>query len=223
MSLCYDRDTGGVKKTMDQKKTGEFIAELRKEKGLTQRELAEQLFISDKTVSKWECGNGLPEISLMLPLCKILGVNASELLAGQRLTLSEYKKEAEIAVMAYVKEKEEARFRLLLMPFVLILTLLAGITIILVAEYFEENTLIFTLLLITGFVVLFLGTGIALALEMRRAIFECPRCSHRFIPTRKAFIFSTHAHTSHRLKCPKCHHKSMCKRKLSLIKEEKTE
>lgn len=208
---------------MDQKKTGEFIATLRKEKGLTQRQLAEELLISDKTVSKWECGKGLPEVSLMLPLCKLLSVSVSELLAGQRLTLSEYKKEADIAVMAYAKEKEEARFRLFLMPFVLILTLLAGITIILTASAFEENTPIFTLLLIMAFVILFLGTGIAFALEMRRAIFECPKCSHRFIPTRKEFIFSTHAHTSHRLKCPKCHQKSMCKRKLSLIEDEKTE
>ena len=54
---------------MDQQKTGQFIAEMRKEQGLTQRALAEKLLISDKTVSKWECGNGLPEISLMLPLC----------------------------------------------------------------------------------------------------------------------------------------------------------
>jgi len=208
---------------MDQKKTGEFIATLRKEKGLTQRELAEKLFISDKTVSKWECGKGLPELSLMLPLCKLLDINASELLAGQRLSLSEYKKEAEIVVMAYVKEKEEAKFRLRLMPFVLILTLLAGITLFTVAGYFEENTLIFTLLLIIGFVVLFLGAGIAFALEMRRAIFECQKCSHRFIPTRKAFLFSSHAHTAHRLKCPKCHQKSMCKRKLSLVEDEKAE
>ena len=45
---------------MDQLKIGKFIAQTRKEKGLTQRELADKLFISDKTVSKWECGNGLP-------------------------------------------------------------------------------------------------------------------------------------------------------------------
>ncbi len=208
---------------MDQKKTGEFIAELRREKGLTQRELAERLLLSDKTVSKWECGKGFPEVSLMLPLCEILDISVNELLSGHRLTASEHKKEAEIAVMAYVKEKEEAKFRLRLMPLVLILTLLAGITLIMVAEYFQDDTLIFTLLLVIGFVVMFLGAGIAFALEMRRAIFECPKCSHRFMPTRKAFFFSTHAHTSHKLKCPKCGVKSMCKRKLSLIEDEKAE
>ena len=54
---------------MDQIKTGKFIADERKKKGYTQRQLAEQLGISDKTISKWERGNGFPEISLLLP-CK---------------------------------------------------------------------------------------------------------------------------------------------------------
>ena len=54
---------------MDQIRIGRFIAQCRKTGGLTQRQLADGLGISDKTVSKWECGNGLPEVSLMLPLC----------------------------------------------------------------------------------------------------------------------------------------------------------
>ena len=54
---------------MNQIKTGKFIAETRKAQGLTQKQLADILEISDKTVSKWECGKGLPEVSLMLPLC----------------------------------------------------------------------------------------------------------------------------------------------------------
>ena len=59
---------------MDQIKIGKFIATLRKECKLTQRQLADKLAISDKTVSKWECGLGLPEVSLMLPLCATLGI-----------------------------------------------------------------------------------------------------------------------------------------------------
>ena len=69
---------------MDQLKTGKFIAEMRKSKGLTQKQLADALLISDKTVSKWECGNGLPEVSLMLPLCEILGITVNELITGKR-------------------------------------------------------------------------------------------------------------------------------------------
>ena len=68
---------------MDQIKTGKFIAERRRAKHLTQRELAEKLLVSDKTVSKWETGKGLPEVSLMMPLCEILGINVNELLSGE--------------------------------------------------------------------------------------------------------------------------------------------
>ncbi len=69
---------------MDQLKIGKFIAEERKSKEFTQRELADKLGISDKTISKWERGNGFPEISLLLPLCKELEITVNELLSGER-------------------------------------------------------------------------------------------------------------------------------------------
>ena len=70
----------------DRAKVGAFVAALRKEKGLTQKQLAEKLSVSDKTVSKWERGGGLPDISMLIPLAGRLGVSVSELLAGQRLS-----------------------------------------------------------------------------------------------------------------------------------------
>ena len=75
---------------MDQVKTGQFIKTMRKEKNFTQREIAERLNISEKTVSKWETGNGLPEVSLMLPLCELLGISVNELLSGERLDERRY-------------------------------------------------------------------------------------------------------------------------------------
>ena len=69
---------------IDNKKTGRFIAELRKSKGLTQNALAELLDISNKAVSKWETGEGLPDVSLLPPLAQALGVTVDELLAGER-------------------------------------------------------------------------------------------------------------------------------------------
>ncbi len=70
---------------MDQIKIGKFIACLRKEKGYTQRQLADMLDISDKTISKWETGNGLPDISLIMPLCEAFGISVNELLSGERI------------------------------------------------------------------------------------------------------------------------------------------
>jgi len=80
---------------MNQDKIGRFIAEMRKQHDLTQREFADALDISDKTVSKWECGNGMPALSLMQPICEILEINLNELFSGEKLTDADYKKKAE--------------------------------------------------------------------------------------------------------------------------------
>ncbi|MCI9483910.1 MAG: helix-turn-helix transcriptional regulator [Clostridiaceae bacterium] len=66
-------------------KFGQFIAALRREKGLTQKGLGERLFVSDKTVSKWERGLSMPSVELLLPLAETLGVTVTELLKGERM------------------------------------------------------------------------------------------------------------------------------------------
>lgn len=92
---------------MNQVKIGEFITTIRKEKGLTQRQLAEQIGVSDKTISKWECGRGLPEMSMMEPLCETLQVNINELLSGERLSEESYSKKAEENMMKLMQESEK--------------------------------------------------------------------------------------------------------------------
>ena len=80
---------------MDQQKIGRFIAEMRKKQGYTQKEIAEQLGISDKAVSKWETGRSMPDNSIMLPLCELLNINVNELLSGESLSVTEYNRKAE--------------------------------------------------------------------------------------------------------------------------------
>lgn len=70
---------------MNQIKIGKFIAERRKEHGFLQKDIAARLGVSEKTVSKWECGNGLPEVIYMEPLCQILSITVNELLAGETI------------------------------------------------------------------------------------------------------------------------------------------
>ncbi|MGN0626987.1 MAG: helix-turn-helix domain-containing protein [Oscillospiraceae bacterium] len=70
---------------IDKERFGEFVAGLRKEKGLTQKELSERLFVSDKAVSKWESGRSLPDVSLLVPLSENLGVTVTELLECRRI------------------------------------------------------------------------------------------------------------------------------------------
>ena len=74
---------------MDQIKIGKFIAERRKKHVFLQKDIAAKLGISEKTVSKWECGNGLPEVAYMEPLCRILGITVNELLAGEAIPILE--------------------------------------------------------------------------------------------------------------------------------------
>ena len=80
---------------MNQEKIGKFIATLRKEQNLTQEELAEKLGITAKAVSKWECGKGLPDASIMLELCKILKITVNDLLSGERVDKENYQKKLE--------------------------------------------------------------------------------------------------------------------------------
>lgn len=74
---------------MDKVKFGAFVSELRKEKGITQKELAEKLFISDKAISKWETGHSIPDITLLVPLAEVLGVTVTELLECKRIEMAE--------------------------------------------------------------------------------------------------------------------------------------
>ena len=71
---------------MDMQKIGNFLAELRKEKNLTQEELGEQLGVTNKTVSRWENGNYLPPVEMLQMLSKLYDVSINELLSGERLS-----------------------------------------------------------------------------------------------------------------------------------------
>lgn len=95
---------------MDQEKIGKFIASLRKEHSMTQKELAQRLGVSDKTVSKWETGRGLPEISIMQSLCEILEISINELLSGDRLDVSSYREKAEENLTTLMHRRSHKKF-----------------------------------------------------------------------------------------------------------------
>lgn len=80
---------------MNQETIGIFISACRKEKGLTQAQLAEKLNITNRAVSKWETGKSIPDAAIMLDLCEILGISVNELLSGERIAMENYQKRAE--------------------------------------------------------------------------------------------------------------------------------
>ena len=94
---------------MNQEKIGKFIAECRKEKNLTQVQLAEKLNMSYKSISKWETGRGMPDSSIMLELCNYLGISVNELLSGEHLKEQEYQEKANENIISIAKEFDKNR------------------------------------------------------------------------------------------------------------------
>ena len=205
---------------MDQIQTGRFIAEQRKAHGMTQRQLAERLSVSDKTVSKWECGNGLPEVSLMLPLCELLSINVNELLSGERLDADSYKQHAEENMMKLIDERKENKRKLILEVVVVMITLLASCTLIMLSGLLEMETWLRVTLIAIGLVVMFGGIGVAAVLEMTAGYFECSKCGAYFVPTKTAYIMGVHTVMRRHLKCPHCGKRNWCRRRLAPKDEE---
>ncbi len=115
---------------MDSRKVGGFIAELRKEKGLTQLQLAEMLNVTDKAISRWETGKGYPDIELLQKISDTLGVSLNELLNGERIICEEVEAVCERNVTeAYTAVKTTRRRSKVLLAVCLTLVLCLGITV----------------------------------------------------------------------------------------------
>ncbi len=201
---------------MDQKLTGQFIAKVRKEKGMTQKQLADALLISDKTVSKWETGGGMPEVSLMLPLCNTLGISVNELLSGKRLSEPEYKEKAEENLMDLMQERKENKRKLWVEAVVLLITLLGGLTSILCASHLEMPKLWKVALIAVAVVIFVAGISVMCVLELSAGGYECPICKKRFKPTFGAYMMGAHTIMYRKLTCPHCGKRNWCKRTLTL-------
>lgn len=200
---------------MDQIKTGQFIQEMRKSKNLTQRQLAEKLGLSDKTISKWETGCGLPEVGIMPELCSILGISVNELLAGQKLDEKQYFSKAEETIINLIKEKNEAKKKLILSILVGTLSIIAGTPILLVAGLLEMQTWLRIVLIVLAIIIYVIGIGVACVLDREAGVFECPQCGQRFVPTMKEYVMGPHTILKRKLRCPNCGKKSYCRKRFT--------
>ena len=200
---------------MDQIRIGKFIAASRKSKGLTQRQLADALSISDKTISKWECGKGLPEVSLMLPLCAALELTVNDLLSGERVSEVDYQKKAERNMMNLMKENEENRKRMALSVITVAITVIAVGALVVIAAYMDLPAVARVLLIVGAVFVAAAGIAAGAMLDRRAGYFECPHCKELFVPSMDAYIKSYHTFTKRRLTCPKCGQTGMCKHRVT--------
>ena len=198
---------------MNQIKIGEFIADCRKNKNLTQAYLAEKLGITDRAVSKWERGKGLPDASIMLELCEILGITVNELLSGERISMEQNDKKTQDLLLDMAKTDEQKNkiiwTSMWIIMIVSMISLFAGL--LLVAFLMPEG--VWQLVAILGLCVFFLiPCFYALKLEVSVGFYKCKKCGCEIIPTYTQALNAPHMGTTRYLKCPNCNKRTWCKK-----------
>ena len=205
---------------MDLLKIGGFIARKRKAMGLTQNQLAERLGVTDRAVSKWECGRSLPDSSIMLELCAALGINVNELLTGEELEMENFNKAAEANLLEAIKKKEEADKRLLGIEIVIGLTgTISFFALLLVGvmgyKYWELPLWAMIVMGSFGLVLFLIAIFFALRIEQKAGYYECKECHHRYVPTYAQVLMAPHINRSRLMKCPHCGKRSYHKKVIS--------
>ena len=201
---------------MDQIKIGKFIAECRKQNNMTQMQLAQKLNITDRAVSKWETGKGMPDSSIMLDLCAELKISVNELLSGERLEMNNYDERLEKNLLEMARQKEESDKRLLTMEIVIgVLTSAVLFALVFIASFVKMEDWLRITLIITGFIPFVIMLPFAIRIEQKAGYYECQKCFHRFIPSYSSVLFAMHINRTRYMKCPKCHKRSWAKKVIS--------
>ena len=199
---------------MDQIKIGKFILNCRKEKGLTQEQLAEKLYITDRAVSKWERGLSLPEADKMLDLCNILDINVNELLNGEKIEMKDYEKKNEELLLELAKQDELKNKRLITDMWVLTITAFIFYTAIVIVSsiLLKEGPILGTIICVST-IVLVIACFYGFKIEVEAGYYECRHCYHIFEEKNYfKLLMVPHIATSRYLKCPKCGKRSMAKK-----------
>lgn len=191
---------------MELNKTGKFIALIRKEKGLTQRELAEKLNLSEKTISKWERGVGFPDISLILPLCKCLEIDANELMTGERLQDKKYRINAENNLLKLM-DKTSPKLKYTISTISAIVTILITLGLILLAGFVIEEVWIKILVCVMSVLLVVSNIALILLVAVNTEVYECCHCGEKFVPTMRKYLMGANTMKKRYLRCPYCHKK----------------
>lgn len=201
---------------MDQVKIGKFIAERRREIGLTQMQLGEMLGITDRAVSKWERGRSLPDSSIMLELCRILKISVNDLLSGEVITMDNYNEKLENNLIEMAKRKEEADKMLLRLEtmtgFVCIGLMLV---LCLLASFVEMEEWLRIVLILVGLLPVLVATPFMIRIEQTAGYYVCGECGHKHIPSYSSVFMSMHYGRTRYMRCPKCEKRSWQKKVIS--------
>ncbi len=202
---------------MDQVKIGKFIALRRKMANLTQLQLAEKLNITDRAISKWETGKTLPDSSIMLELCGILGITVNDLLSGEVVSMENYQEKTDEMLIQMIKEKEE-RDRMLLKAELIIgiICILPLLPASIFAAYNEGLTEWIRAAIVFASIIPFLiAVPFLIKIEQKAGYYKCAECGHRYVPTFKSVLWAPHMGLTRKMTCPKCGKKSWQKKVLT--------
>ena len=198
---------------MDQIKIGKFIAECRKKNNLTQMQLAEKLNITDRAISKWENGKGMPDSSIMLDLCNELKISVNELLSGEVLEMNGYNAKLEQNLIEMVKQKEQSDKKMLRLEIVVgYISSITFLILIFVASYIEMQNWIKILLITFGIITFAIGMYNCIKIEQTAGYYECAKCHHKYVPKYSSVLWSMHINRTRYMKCPKCNQRSWQKK-----------
>ena len=194
----------------------EKLQELRKNKGLTQEELAEALYVSRTAISKWESGKSMPDSGIMLELCELLKINVNELLSGERIMAEAYDKRAEENLLAMRREVEEKNRQMLRTEYwIAFPAVIYGLVMVFVASFIEMPVWLRIVLIVFALVMIFTVAFIAVGIEQKAGYYECQNCHHRYVPTYWQTNLAMHMGRTRYMKCPECGKRSWQKKVLT--------
>ena len=199
---------------MDLIKIGKFIAYCRKKKNITQEQLAEKLYVTDRAVSKWERGLSLPDADKMLDLCNILDINVNELLSGEKIDMKNYNKKCEELLIEMAKQEETKNRKMIINMYVFETAIIIFyMAITLLACYALKEGLLLGTIICVSTIILVVSCFYGLKQEIDAGYYECKKCHYRYVP--KSYftaMIAPHMHTTRYLRCPKCNKKSWSKK-----------
>lgn len=143
---------------MNQMHTGRFIASCRKEKGLTQAQLAEKLNITDRAVSKWETGKCMPDSSIMLELCNILDVTVNELFSGERIEMNNYEEKVNENLIEFKKKEENNMSKNTIISTIYTIAVIMGILVCCICDIAISGTLTWSLIVFSSILVTWIAS-----------------------------------------------------------------
>ena len=190
---------------MDQIKIGRFIAERRRELGLTQFQLAEKLNITDRAVSKWETGRSMPDSALMPELCDVLKISINDLFNGEVTVMENYKEKSEKLILEMTRQKEEYDKKLLTLEILIgVIAIIELFGLIAVAALAPMPDWLRVCLIVAGFIVFIVAMVFALRIEQTAGYYECAECGRRYVPTYRSVLMAPHMGRTRYMRCPEC-------------------